>query len=217
MNAFRALNLPLQHLQRSRFALRSPLCYRHRWTMRTRQNSRRGGTPETGLNPPRLRSAVTLRAANNLKANCTSRRTIRPKILIANPRLGFPATPTKQTSGPFSNRERLAIFSLLAPCQPHSSPIALVFSSNFEPLTSNLHFLTGTRRLEFALNHIISAISNFLIGTKRRVSKAPWRTALPHRVSSSVDHAAAPLSCLRLPTVIISNSIWITASSNDVI
>ena len=107
------------------------------------------------------------------------------EFLIANLELEIPASPRKQTSRVNSNRKYFVIFATqgrefipsvsasghrpepLAPPYPRN-PLPAILSS-FEPQASSLQNLIGTPRLEIAISPILSAISNFLIGTKRAV------------------------------------------------
>jgi hypothetical protein len=79
-------------------------------------------------------------------------RTRSAKFLIANPRLTFSATPTKQTTGPRSNRKNFAIFHPAFPFQTRLQPIA--------------EFLIETPRLEFSVTLTKQTTSQFLIDTE---------------------------------------------------
>jgi hypothetical protein len=83
------------------------------------------------------------------------------EFLIANTRLEFELSAKDSSRLQISNRERIAIFSSVVSCESRSSPISSVFSSNLEPLTSNLQLLTGTPRLEIVTIPILSTISKF--------------------------------------------------------
>jgi hypothetical protein len=77
-------------------------------------------------------------------------------ILIETPRLEFPATPTKQTLRPSSNRDKITLFSsgLAAPARNPREP-------------SPPEFLIANLELEFFLNIVKSTKYKFLIANKR--------------------------------------------------
>jgi hypothetical protein len=79
-------------------------------------------------------------------------RTFSAKFLIANPRLEFSATPTKQTTEPRSNRKKTAIFHPAFSLETRPQPIA--------------QFLIETPRLEFSITPTKETTSQFLIDTK---------------------------------------------------
>jgi hypothetical protein len=79
-------------------------------------------------------------------------RTFSTKFLIANPRLEFSATPTKQTTEPKSNRKKIAIFHPAFHPETRPQPIA--------------EFLIETPRLEFSVTSTKQTASQFLIDTE---------------------------------------------------
>ncbi len=76
-------------------------------------------------------------------------------ILIETPRLEFPATPTKQSPGRISNRDKIGVFSsgMAAPAQDRRQP-------------SPLEFLIANLELEFFLSASKSIKYKFLIANK---------------------------------------------------
>jgi hypothetical protein len=77
------------------------------------------------------------------------------RILIETPRLEFPATPTKQTLRPSSNRDKITLFS---------SGLAASARNRREP--SPPEFLIANLELEFFLNIVKSTKYKFLIANK---------------------------------------------------
>jgi hypothetical protein len=115
-----------------------------------------------------------------------------PEFLIASPELEFPASPTKQTTGPQSNRKKIAIFSRATmPC--------ILSSRSVDPPRVTGHKSRTTELLIATFNisriRITSAdatLTYFLTATKQRFRQIPELRAL---------------ACLQSASVIISNSV----------
>jgi hypothetical protein len=134
-----------------------------------------------------------------LRATSGRPRTFSTKFLIANPRLEFSATPTKQTSESKPNRKKFAIFHPAFSLETRPQPIA--------------QFLIETPRLEFSVTPTKETTSQFLIDTKSGI-------CIPNSFSRSLDSVRAqghkskpplhaPLPCVRNASMVIFNSIEI--------
>ena len=88
-------------------------------------------------------------------------------ILIETPRLEFPATPTKQTLRPSSNRDKIALFSS-----------GLSASGRNQRELSLFEFLIANLELELFLNIVKSTKYKFLIANKRGFCIRRGRIAL---------------------------------------
>ena len=84
------------------------------------------------------------------------------KFLIANPRLEFPLTHSKQRTGATSNRERMAI-----------SCLTFSVFSGFEPEAASLHNLIVTPRLEFRATRTKQTSSSISNRYKMDFSRLP--------------------------------------------
>jgi len=116
----------------------------------------------------------------------------RPKILIANPELEFPASPTKQTTEPKSNRKKIAIFSARHGAVHSQLPVSRPSASR-EPRTTE--FLIATVNIsKIRLTPAAATLTYFLTATKQRFCQIPELRAL---------------ACLQSASVIISKSVEI--------
>jgi len=115
-----------------------------------------------------------------------------PEFLIANPELEFPASPTKQTTEPHSNRKKIAIFSSRHGAVHSQLPVSRP-STSHEPRTTE--FLIATVNIsEIRLTPAAATLTYFLTATKQRFRQIPELRAL---------------ACLQSASVVISNSIEI--------
>ena len=96
------------------------------------------------------RTRLTRRSLDQAPASVFRQICVPPKhFLIANPELEFHVTPIRISDLKFSNRKFFAVFRYALPRELSSRLIASVFFSNLQTLTSNLHLLIETPRLEF--------------------------------------------------------------------
>jgi len=142
-------------------------------------------------------------AAKDLGMRANECPAMRPKILIANPELEFPVTPTKQTTEPHSNRKktrvlrapwRIAIFlPATAPCILNSRSVDPPRFTGHKSRTAEL--LIATFNISgIRLTPAAATITYFLIVTKQRFRQIQELRAL---------------ACLQSDSVIISNSVEI--------
>jgi hypothetical protein len=130
------------------------------------------------------------------------------EILIANPRLRFVLTNRKLSPPKISNRERMPIFSSPASCGHCFLLIASVFSSDLQPLDSNLQFLIVTPELKFpatrrkeSANPISNRYKSHFLRRARQSAKAVFLNEISPAAPSG-RHLTQPLtrtSIVRLP------------------
>ena len=116
------------------------------------------------------------------------------EFLIANPELEFPATPTKQTTEPRSNRKKIAIFlPATAPCTLNSRSVDPPRVTGHKSRTTELLIATFNIS-KIRLTPAGATLTYFLTATKQRFRQ--------------IQELRAP-ACLQSASVIISNSVEI--------
>jgi len=117
-----------------------------------------------------------------------------PEFLIANPELEFPASPTKQTTEPQSNRKKIAIFlRSTTSCILSSPSVDLPRVTGHDSRTAEFLIATfNTSRIR--LTPAAATLTYFLTATEQRFRQIQELRAL---------------ACLQSASVIISNSVEI--------
>jgi len=117
-----------------------------------------------------------------------------PEFLIANPELEFPATPTKQTTEPRSNRKKIAIFSSRHGAVHSQLSVSRPSTSHRSQVTDHGTLIATFSISKIRLTPADATLTYFLTATKQRFRQIQELRAL---------------ACLQSASVIISNSVEI--------